>query len=175
MMLAAVTVCAVATLWVARAYQGRAVTALFRQYVEAPRLQVQLGPLLSHVLYRLPIGYPPGTDPYPVDVVEIETNPARCDSQATVTFRYRDPRAELTHVVSIAGRMDLAGPIRVFEPVYDGFEGVQFAAAGPECVAGVFKMSAPDPPKVLLSATLAPDWEAGPLYEQRVGRRWASR
>jgi hypothetical protein len=162
-------VCAVAILSTARAYQRRAATALFREYIDAPRQQMHPGPLAANVLYRLPVGHAPGTDPYPVDVIEIETDAARCAPQATVTFRYREPQPEFTHVVTIPGSANAAGPGRVFEPVYDRFDGVEFADTSPGCITGVYRMSAPDRLKVLLSATLAPDWERGRLYERLLG------
>ena len=172
-MLAAVAVCAVATLWVARAYQQRAVAALFHQYIGAPREQERFGQIAPDVLYRLPLGYPPGTDPYPVDVVEVDTNTALCDPRSSVTFRYRDPRPELTHVVAIAGRSGDVGTVRVFEPVYESFEGVEFARSSSGCVTGVYRMSSPARLKVLLSARLQPGWEHSPLYQRRLGIRWA--
>ncbi|HKF67185.1 MAG TPA: hypothetical protein VKB36_11660 [Vicinamibacterales bacterium] len=172
-MVVVVAVCAVGTLWAARAYQRRAVTALFHEYIDAPREQIRPGPLSTNVLYPLPTGHPPGTDPYPVDVVEVETDTAHCDPRATVTFRYREPLPEFTHVVAIAGRADAAGHGRVFEPVYDRFEGVEIAGSDPGCVIGVYRLSAPDRLKVLLSATLVPGWERRPLYERRLGLQWA--
>jgi hypothetical protein len=172
-MIVIVAVCAVVALWTARTYQRRAVTALFHEYVDAPREQIRSGPLTANVLYRLPIGHPPGTDPYPVDVVEIETDAAHCDSQATVTFRYREVQPEFTHVVAIARDAGAAGTGRVFEPVYDRFDGLEFMGTGPGCVTGVYRLSAPDRLRVLLTATLAPDWEQRPLYQRRVGMPWA--
>jgi hypothetical protein len=166
-MVVVVAVCAVATLWAARAYQRRAVTALFRDYIDAPRQQMRPGPLMSNVLHRLPVGHAPGTDPYPVDMIEIETDAARCGPHATVTFRYRELQPEFTHAVALAGAA-AGGPGRVFEPVYDRFEGVEIRDADPRCVTGVYRMTAPDQVKVLLGATLAPDWEHGPLYERRL-------
>jgi hypothetical protein len=168
-MVAVVAVCAVAALWAARAYQRRTVIALFREYIDAPRQPMHQGPLAADVLYRLPLGRAPGTDPYPVDVIEIEMDAARCAPQAAVTFRYREAQPEFTHVVAIGARPEVPGLGRMFEPVYDKFEGVEFAGAGPGCVTGVYRMSAPDQLKVLLSATLAPDWEHGPLYERLLG------
>jgi hypothetical protein len=167
-----IAVCAALTLWTARAYQRRAATALFREYIDAPREAIQRGPLAANVLYRLPIVYPPGTDPYPVDVIELETDAARCDSRATATFRYHEPLPEFAHVVEI-GRTGTNGTGRVFEPVYDRFEGVEITGAGPGCVTGVYRMSSPDRLKLLLSASLGPGWEDGPLYERRVGLKWA--
>jgi len=61
----------------------------------------------------------------------------------------------------------------VFEPVYDHFEGVEFAGTVPGCVTGLYRLSAPDRLKVLLTATLTPDWEHGPLYQRRLGIQWA--
>jgi len=168
-----VAVCALATLWAARAYQRRAVISLFQEYVDAPREQIQRGPIATNVLQRLLLGHPPGTDPYPVDVVEIETDAARCDPQATVTFRYREPQPEFTHAVAIASNPGATGTGRVFEPVYDHFEGVEFAGTVPGCVTGLYRLSAPDRLKVLLTATLTPDWEHGPLYQRRLGIQWA--
>ena len=60
----------------------------------------------------------------------------------------------------------------MFEPVYDRFDGVEIAGGDPGCVIGVYRMSAPDRLKVLLSATLVPGWEHGPLYERRMGLQW---
>jgi len=171
--LAVVFTAAASTLWVTRMYQQRSVTRLFHAYSEAPKEQVRFEPILSGVLYPVPIQRPPGSYPHRVNVIEVEADAAACDPQAAVTFRYRESEIEFTHTVTIAASR--AGATRVFEPVYARFEGVEFADTGPGCITGVFRLSDPDRLRVLLSATLVAGWERDALYQRRMSWNWTLR
>jgi len=149
--------------WGARVYQQRSARSLFQSYVDAPRDEVRLGPYGPGTLYPVMATHPADTDPYPAEVVAIDTDARRCRPDASVTFRYREAQPEFTHTVSIAS------VTRVFEPVYARFEGVEFGNTGPDCVTGVFKMTAPERIPVLLSVRLSPSWGSDALYQTLAG------
>ena len=163
------------SLAVARLIQQRDVRQLLAQYIDAPSRTIATGPIAPDQVYKLPDRRAPSSmDPYPADVVAIEADAARCGAQATARFVYGEAEPEFSHVVPLSGD-GRSGTIRVFEPVYGDFEGIQFAHAEAGCVTRVAKLASPDRFPLLLSATLQPDWQAAPLYQRRQGWRWLRR
>jgi hypothetical protein len=67
------------------------------------------------------------------------------------------------------------GVSKIFEPVYGGFDGVVFEHAAPGCVAGVYRMTAPERIPLLLSVRLEHGWEHRPLYQRLNPWRWSIR
>jgi hypothetical protein len=66
---------------------------------------------------------------------------------------------------ALAGASDVT---RVFAPVYEFFQGLEFSDERPGCVVGIYRLADLRPFPVLVNATLYPDWEARPL-DQRIG------
>ena len=57
---------------------------------------------------------------------------------------------------------------RVFAPVYEFFQGLEFSDERPGCVVRVSRVADLRPFPVLVNVTLEPDWATGPLHE-RIG------
>jgi hypothetical protein len=161
-------------IWAARGYQQRQATQLFRQYVEAPHEALRLGQPTAGMLQVVPLRRPADSDPMPAAMIEIDLDRSRCDADAAVTTRYRRPNDEFGHRTTVVGAAP-GGLTRIFEPVFSGFEGVVFEHTAPHCVAGVYRLAAPERIPLLLSVRLADGWEHRPLYQQLNPWRWSIR
>jgi hypothetical protein len=59
-----------------------------------------------------------------------------------------------------------AGPTKLFEPVYAGFQGIDVSDASPACAPRVSVVNGTDRLPLLLSAQLPPGWESQPQYQR---------
>ena len=170
--LAALAVCLLGGLWLARGYQQLRVTRLFREYVTAPREAVRIADPHSGVVNPVPLDVRKDADPVPAAMLEIDLDRARCRAESGVTVRYRAPFEVFVHRVEAGGDESMTGITRVFEPVFGGFEGLAFDHDVPGCVKGVYRMSAPERVPLLLSVQLADGWERRRLYQTLAPWRW---
>jgi hypothetical protein len=165
--LAIVMVMLWAPLAVLRAYQNRAATRLLESYVNAPRSEVALPPIV------------PGAPRSEIETVEalgragtrfleIDVDAAACRPDTQLKFRYDAtyPQANLSHAVVLQSRTDRDGPTRIFEPVYPGFQGIDVSDSSPACRLRVSEVSGADRFPLVLPAQLPPGWQAAPQYQR---------
>jgi hypothetical protein len=100
-------------------------------------------------------------------MIRVDLNAAAC-SGATVTFRYdrTSPYRGLS-LSSVLPSSSGAGTDRLvlFEPLYTGFESVEFQGARGECLRSISQVTGLDGEPVWLPLVLAPDWRSTPLYQ----------
>ena len=103
--------------------------------------------------------------------VEAQLDAAGCARGTTVTFRYdpKYPATDFSRTVTLEPTSDRAGPTRLFEPVYAGFEGIDVSDPSPACAPRASVVNGTDRLPLLLSAQLPPGWELQPQY-QRISR-----
>jgi hypothetical protein len=144
----------------ARWYQGNQVRRLFNAYIAAPKtpLADAAGPLL---------GVPSGEWP---QYLEVDLNTAACGPTSSVTFRYDRAQSteDFTRTIAVGRRASGPGTTRIFLPVFERFTGVELADASAGCLTGAYRFPDLTRFRLLLGATLPPDWESAPLY-QRLG------
>jgi hypothetical protein len=159
-------------LWAARAYQQVTVRSLLRRYVAAPKEEIPLQDALSTTSQRV-LRAAPHTDPETADFLEVDLNGSRCGERATVTFRYGDDlatRKAFARTFVAERREDARELTRIFMPVYDLFQGIDFSDTRPGCVDGVYRLRNVGQP-LMLEVVLAPGWQKAPLY-QRIKGTW---
>jgi len=159
-------------LWTARGYQQRQVVRLFQQYVDAPREALRVNQT-SPTTHAVPLSRRADADPMPAAMLEIDLDRSHCSADTIVTTRYRAPNNEFGHRMTAGGSS--AGLTRVFEPVFGGFDALVFERAAPRCVAGVYRMIAPERIPLLLSVRLEDGWKRRPLYQRLNPWRWSIR
>jgi hypothetical protein len=105
--------------------------------------------------------------------VEAEVDAAGCARGTTVTFRYTPefPAIDFSRTVTLEWTADRAGPTRLFEPVYSGFDGIDVSDPSPACVPRLSGLDGVDRLPLLLSAQLAPGWASQPQYQRIVRSR----
>jgi len=169
--LAAVALCLLGALWLARGYQQLRVTRLFREYIAAPHEAVRIADVNTGTVNPVALRRRADLDPMPAAMLEIDFDRAQCSTQSAVVTRYRAPFDEFGRHVD-AGDDSTTGMTRVLQPVFGGFEGLVFDHVNPRCVNGVYRLSAPERIPLLLSARLADGWERRRLYETLAPWRW---
>jgi hypothetical protein len=103
--------------------------------------------------------------------VEAQLDAAGCALGTTVTFRY-DPgyaATDFSRTVTLERAAEGAGPTRLFEPVYAGFQGIDVSDASPTCAPRVSVVNGTERLPLLLSAQLSPGWVSRAQY-QRITR-----
>jgi len=149
----------VAALVVARHYQAREAVRLFNAYIAAPKTQMALsdgGAFPDPPFAAFP------------QYVEVDLDEAACGPKPSITFKY-DPalmNSDLSRTVIVARRARAAGTTRVFLAVYEHFKGLDFSSATPGCVTRVARFDDVKPFRLLLGATLPPEWETLPLHQR---------
>lgn len=145
----------------ARWYQGRQVRQLFATYVAAPKA------LVANPLEPL-AGIAPEDWP---QFIEVGLDESTCGPRPSVTFMYdrSNPDHDFTRTVAIERRSTVAGPTRVFLPVFERFTGVAISDSTPGCLIGVSRFTDLPSQRLLLGVVLPPDWESLPMY-QRLSR-----
>ena len=171
--LAAIAVCLLGALWLARGYQQVHVARLFRGYLDAPREAVRIADTHAGIVNAVPVRGRTDLDPMPAAMLEVDLDRAHCSTESGVTVRYRAPFDQFEHRVQTGGD-PATGTTRVFEPVFGGFEGLAIDHAGPGCVKGVYRMLTPERAPLLLSVQLADGWERRRLYQTLAPWRWRS-
>ena len=165
-------------LYALRWYQNGRVTSLLRSYAGASTSATGLTQVApGHFRLR-------DRDPLPdsrIDAtatlghpstrfIEVIVNPAACRPGTTLNFVYdaRHPELDFSHAVPIQRAASGGGPMRLFEPVYTAFEGVDVADSSPACVERVSALTGLDRFPLLLPAQLTPGWQAQPQYQRIV-------
>ncbi len=146
-----------------RFYQQRQVRRLLDDYIAAPKTRINLGAADSAGLFHVP-GPSRLAD---VRFIEIDLNGWMCGARGQVTFRYdrNQPNDNYSRTIDIP--VSAAREVtRVFAPIYAAaFQGVEVMDSAPDCLAGAYWVDTDHRP-LLLSATLAPDWQRRPLYQR---------
>lgn len=141
----------------ARWYQQGRATTLFRAYLDAPKAPI-----------ALPAGTLPARDGrrWP-ELIQVEMNQAECGPAPSVTFRYRTTPADgdLSRTFTLRGE-PTTGLTRVFLPVFELFDRLEFSDPRPGCVVGAYAVSDLTRFPLLLGAVLPPGWESLPLHQR---------
>jgi hypothetical protein len=177
---AILTVVLLAPLALLRAYQTRRVADLLHAYVTSSTSPMSVHSVapgqfrflderdarhLSEIEALAALGRPR------VRFVETEVDVAKCQLGTTVTFRYDRtfPATDFSYAVPLWASTDPTRPTRLFEPVYDGFRGVEVSDPSPACAPRFSMLNDVDRFALLLPAQLSPGWELQPQY-QRITR-----
>lgn len=166
---AAVVVLLATPLLVARWYQQREMRDLFTRYIDAPKVPLAMAEAdaagVRHVDVRAAPD-PPAQAKARSALLEFDFDPAACDPQAPVSFRYAGREAGTDFSWTLAPRLAGAGVTRVFFPAYEGFEGVQIVNARPQCINTAVQVADVRRFSFLAVAVLAPGWQDRPLYQR---------
>jgi len=158
----------VVLLWGSRAYQQVAARSLFTRYNAAPKDEISLDRVLS-ASDEATLRAAPRTDPETADYLLVEMNTWRCGERPAVTFRYGPPARKDFSRTFTPPRELSRDPTRIFMPVYDGFDRIDFSDLRPGCLGGVYRLRDPGQFPLLLEVMLPPDWRQRPLYQQLGG------
>lgn len=158
----------VAILWIARAYQQATVGPLLESYLSAPKDEIPLAEVLSGS-GRSALRSSLHSDPETADFLEVDLNRWRCGDRPVVTFRYGADYATRKAFSRsfVLARDDSPAVTRIFMPVYDLFQGIDFSDASPGCIDGVYRLHDMNEP-MLLEVVLSPGWRRAPLYQQLI-------
>ena len=159
----------IAILWVARVYQQATVRPLLERYVSAPKDEIPLAEVLSGA-GRPALRPSPHTDPETADFLEVDLNRWRCGDSPVVTFRYGvdyATRKAFSRSFTLDRPDDSPELTRIFMPVYDLFQGIDFSDTRPGCIDGVYRLRHLDEP-MLLEVVLSPGWSRAPLYQKLI-------
>jgi len=161
-----------------RLYQQRRALDLLRSYVEAPASSLALK-TVAHGQLRLPVD--PDAPRTAIAVmaalgrphvrfIQAVFNTADCQPGTSVTFRYDAayPATDFSRRIVL----DRAGAlVRVFEPVYTQFQGIDVSDPSPSCLRSVSIVTGLDRLPLLLPARLAAGWESQAQYQRIVSLR----
>ena len=144
-------------------HDGR-VRRLFESYIGAAKSDLHYAPMTPGSLHSIQL---PDGQRYPAAFLEIDFRTSACGPSPSVTVRYEPrPDGELSRTIVL--EHSLSGVTRVFAPVYEFFQGLEFSDERPGCVIGVKRVTDLRPFPMLVNATLYPDWSTRPLH-QRIG------
>jgi hypothetical protein len=160
-----------------RWYQNGRATRLLETYVALPTSPT---PLVATAPGQFRTPAEPGSRVLsPVEAIEAlgraktrfvsaQVDAAACARGTTVTFRYDPgyPATDFSRTVTLEWTVGHAGPTRLFEPVYAGFQGIDVSDASPVCVPRVSVVNGVDRLPLLLSAQLPPGWESQSQYQR---------
>jgi hypothetical protein len=165
-----------------RWYQNRHVVRLLESYVASSSSPMSLAPV-GPGQFRTPADHE-GRRRSPIEAiaalgqgrtrfVRAELDAASCAPATTVTFRYEplNPATDFSRTVTLERTAERAGPTRLFEPLYEGFSGVDVSDASPACVPRLSVLTGVDRVPLLLSAQLPPGWASRPQYQRIAGIR----
>jgi hypothetical protein len=160
-----------------RWYQNGRTTRLLETYLALPTSPIPLASAAPGQ-FRTP-AEPGGQVPSSVEAVaalglaktrfvEAQLDAAGCARGTTVTFRYdpKYPATDFSRTVTLDPTPDRAGPTRLLEPVYAGFEGIDVSDPSPACAPRASVVNGADRLPLLLSAQLPPGWESQPQYQR---------
>src|SRR6185436_16302895 len=101
----------------------------------------------------------PHSDPETADFLEVDLNRWRCGDRPVVTFRYGADYATRKAFSRsfVLDRDDSPTVTRIFMPVYDLFQGIDFSDARPGCIDGIYRLHDMNEP-MLLEVVLSPGW-----------------
>jgi len=166
LVLSAVFVSLVTSLWLARLYQHASLAPLVDAYVKAER-EPLIAPM-SDGVYRVAALREKPTRPETADLVEIDVNEWQCPAGSVLKFVYDRSRFGFAHDVPL----NPAQPhltTRIAVPVFFGFQGVSVADAKPECIAGLQRITHPERFALMPALVLRPGWEREPLHQSLIG------
>jgi hypothetical protein len=141
-----------------RWYQARAARQLFDAYIAAPK---QALPNPAEPLQNIaPLDWP--------QFLEVDLNEAACAAKPVVTFRYTELPADsnFTRAITVEQRSASAGPTRIFQPVFEHFDGVTVSDGRPGCFVAAYRLTNLTAFPLLLGATLPPEWRSLPLHQR---------
>jgi hypothetical protein len=156
----------VAVLWGLRAYQQTTVRLLLDGDISAAKDEIPLAVAFAGAGPPLRPSRP--SDPETADVLEVDLNGWRCGERPAVTFRYgadMSTRKAFARSFTVDRRDDLHELTRIFMPVYDRFQGIDFSDTRPGCIDGVYRLRHVAQP-LMLEVVLAPGWQKAPLYQR---------
>jgi hypothetical protein len=147
-----------------RVIHDRRVRRLFESFIAAAKSDLDYAPMTPGSLHAISI---PAGPLYPAAFLEIDFRTSACGPSPSVTVRYEPrPDGELSRTIVLD--RPSSDVTRVFAPVYEFFQGLEFSDERPDCVVGVSRAVDLRPFPVLVNVTLEPDWATGPLH-QRIG------
>jgi hypothetical protein len=154
----------VATLYSVRIVQDGIVRRMLDAYIASPKERVDYAAAIPGRLH--PVAMPAGQI-YPTAFLEVDIRTGACGPSPSVTMRYEPrPDSELSRTVVLDHRSDSPAVTRVFAPVYEFFQGVEFSDEREGCVAGIFRVVDLRPFPMLVNATLSPTWTSEPLHQR---------
>ena len=99
--------------------------------------------------------------------MEVDINGWLCGSDTAVTFRYDKASRRLFSRRFVVPRNEsMHEPTRIFTPVYNGFQGIEFSDARPGCVDAVYRVRDPSELPLMLEVILPPWWRGMSLYQR---------
>lgn len=149
---------AAGALVVARWYQAGQARTLLAGYIAAPKDAVTApDAALSGI----------GATEWP-QLLEVQLDPSACGERPSVTFKYDKTEIGLdfTRTVTVERAAAGSGAIRIFEPVFQKYAGLELADPKPGCLIGVSRVIDTTPFPLLLGATLPAGWDTLPLYQR---------
>ena len=153
-----------ATMFSVRVVQDSFVRHMFDEYLASPKQRLDYATTNPGRLHA--VSMPTGRV-YPAAFLEIDIRTAACGPSPSVTVRYEPrPDAELSRTVLLERASDSAAVTRVFTPVYEFFQGLEFSDEREGCVAGIYRVADLRPFPILVNATLSPGWRSEPLHQQ---------
>jgi hypothetical protein len=152
------------TLPAVRVIHDRRVRRLFESFIGAAKSDLHYAPMTPGNLHAISI---PAGPLYPAAFLEIDFRTSACGPSPSVTVRYEPrPDGELSRTIVL--ERPSSDVTRVFAPVYEFFQGLEFSDERPGCVVRVSRVADLRPFPVLVNVTLEPDWATRPLHE-RIG------
>ena len=154
----------VASLFSLRLLQERTVRRMFDAYITAPKQALEYVVATPGSLHAVAM---PAGQIYPATFLEIDMRTAACGPAPAITMRY-EPRADadLSRTVVLDGARRTAGITRVFAPVYEFFQGIEFSDEREGCVAGMYRVTDLRRFPVVVDAVLSPAWAEEPLFQR---------
>ena len=162
-----------------RWYQHARVSRLLNEYAAAPAAEIALKAVAPGVV-RIPAAHEgrPLSESEAVAalgratarLIEVDVAARDCRTGTTVTFRYDStyPATDFSHAVALQDYRDSGQSTRLFEPVYQGFRGIEVSDPSPACALRVRDVELLDRLPLLLPAQLAPGWPSQPQYKHTV-------
>jgi hypothetical protein len=149
---------------IARVAQETIVRRMLEAYIGAPKHTVDYVAASAGTLHRIQMRT---GQVYPYEFLEIQIRTAACGPSPSVTIRYEpQPDAELSRTVVLQSESDSMTVTRVFAPVYEFFQGVEFSDERAGCVAGIYRIADVRPFDLLMNATLRPGWQSESLHQR---------
>jgi hypothetical protein len=153
-----------ATLFSVRLVQNGIVRRMFDAYIAAPKQRLDYAVADPGRLHTVSMST---GHIYPSAFLEVDIRTTACGPSPSVTIRYEPrPDAELSRTVVLERAADSTAVTRVFTPVYEYFQGLEFSDERQGCVAGIYRVTDLRPFPILVNATLSPTWASQPLHQR---------
>lgn len=155
---------------VLRAYQDRAIEAMTRGLLNAPREPVAVAAAADGYLKLTTAAGP--HDAMRTDYLDVHLDRAACPDGFGLGLKYLAPGPFYDFSGPVRFSPNGSVPERVLLPVYRYFDGLTLAGAPITCVSHVERVTLGPEWPVLPVLTLPPDWPAGPLHQTLKLSRW---